>query len=133
MLNVHTSVRPAVVRTARFLPRREQLVPLLALSLFAVLLATGHAHAQTAASDLDSSLNPAATQICKNLDAIAKSAFVSVIALVLFGVGGIMIWLKVRGGIALALSGLVGFFIVKKLVPIAKSFGIVPEGVDCGA
>ena len=122
----------AKTQVARLLPQGN-LILLMAFALFAaVLVLSGNAHA-TAAGDLDSSLNPAATQICKNLDAIAKSAFVSVVALVLFVAGGIMIWLKVRGGMVLAASGLIGFFLVKKLVPIAKSFGIVPEGVDCGA
>lgn len=83
------------------------------------------------ATGLDTQLNPAATQICKNLDAIANSAFVSVIALAMFVGGGAMIWLKIRGGMALAAFGLIGFFIVKKLVPIAKSFGIIPAGINC--
>lgn len=83
------------------------------------------------ATGLDASLNPAATQICKNLDAIANSAFVSVIALAMFVGGGAMVWLKIRGGMGLAAFGLVGFFVVKKLVPIAKSFGILPAGITC--
>ncbi len=136
MMNIQHPVRIPRTRSAQAhtaLCKAHLALPLLAFALLAVVLAlSGNAHA-TAADDLDSSLNPAATQICKNLDAIAKSAFVSVIALVLFVAGGIMIWLKVRGGMVLAASGLIGFFLVKKLVPIAKSFGIVPEGVDCGA
>lgn len=103
---------------------------LVVLAVALVCLVGGMAHA-TAASSIDTSLNPAATQICKNLDSVAKSAFVSVIALVMFVGGLLMVWLKQRGGLALAAFGLVGFFVVKQLVPIAKSMGIVPAGITC--
>ncbi|MBZ9714971.1 hypothetical protein [Deinococcus multiflagellatus] len=83
------------------------------------------------AAGLDTQLNPAAAQICANLNAVAKSAFVSVIALCMFAAGGAMIWFKVRGGLGMMAFGLVGFFVVKNLVPIAKSFGIVPAGITC--
>lgn len=116
-----TLVRPASNRPLLL----TVLITGLALILMTVL------GSMAGATGLDSQLNPAATQICANLNAIAKSAFVSVIALVMFVGGAAMIWLKIRGGMGLAAFGLIGFFVVKNLVPIAKSFGIVPSGITC--
>ena len=104
-------------------------LPLLVTALALIVMTV--ISSMAGATGLDTQLNPAATQICTNLNAIAKSAFVSVIALVMFVAGCVMVWLKARGGMGMAAFGLIGFFVVKNLVPIAKSFGIVPSGITC--
>lgn len=82
-----------------------------------------------AQANLSTSLNPAAVKICSALTEFTQSGFVAMIGAGMFVIGGIMWWMKQRGGFAMMVGGLVGYYVVKQLVPIAKGFGIVPSSV----
>jgi|GEM_PF-5903685 len=86
----------------------------------AALLALSAAGAVT----IDKSLETATQTLCDNLKAIQSSAFVAAIAVVMFVVGGFMFWFKVRGALAMMVTGLVGFMIIKNIVSVANSFGL---------
>lgn len=87
--------------------------------------------AANAASAIDTAANTAAAGMCTQLKALTESAFVAIVAVAMFVGGGIMWWLKVRGGFAMMAGGLLGFFLVKQLIPLAKGFGILPSAVTC--
>jgi len=93
-----------------------------AVALLAVCQVAG---AQTAIN-LDTSLAPATTAICNTIKGIQTSAFLAIIAVVMFVAGLGMMWLKVRGGMGLAIGGFVGYFLVKQSLNIAKTVGILP-------
>ena len=75
--------------------------------------------------DLESSLAPAVTAICDTIRGIQSSTFLSIIALVMFVSGLAMMWLKVRGGMGLAITGFVGYFLIKQSLQIATTLTIV--------
>lgn len=92
---------------------------LLATALFVIALA-----GMTSAGAIDASLKPATDSVCKNMKDLQASTFVGVIAIIMTFAGGLMIWFKARGGLAMVAFGVIGYFFIKNLTGIASSLGL---------
>lgn len=101
---------------------KKQYLPILAI--IAVLAASSSA----GAINLDSGMSEATNTVCQTIKGIQNSAFLTLIAMVMFIGGGVMMWLKMRGGMALAITGFVGYFLVKQSLAIAQAFKLLPKG-----
>lgn len=93
-----------------------------AVALLAVAQVAG---AQTGIN-LDASLAPATTTICETIKGVQNSAFLAIVAVVMFVGGLFMMWLKMRGGMALAITGFIGYFLIKQSLNVAAALKITP-------
>lgn len=82
----------------------------------------------TSAGAIDTGMKDATTAVCTTIKSIQGSAFLTLIAMLMFIGGGVMIWLKMRGGLALLLTGFIGYFLVKQSLAIANAFKLLPAG-----
>ena len=71
-----------------------------------------------------SGLQNAGNQVCALLNQISTHMLVGVVAFVMFVAGAFMMWMKIRGGMALAITAFVGYFLVRQSVAIARGLGI---------
>ncbi|ASN83294.1 hypothetical protein [Deinococcus ficus] len=94
------------------------------LVVVSIMAAFGNAGA---IGDVDAGLSKATTAVCDTIKGLQESMFVRMIAMVMFIAGIGMMWLKMRGGMALSLTGFLGYFIIMQSMKIAKSFGLVPD------
>jgi len=102
---------------------QKQVTAVLPLALLLVIGAASAASGGAINVDDAAGLGKATGVVCATLTSLADSAFVSMIAIVMFVGGLAMIWLKMRGGMALAITAFLGYFIVKQSMGIAKSLG----------
>ena len=100
----------------------KKFIPVLAvISILALVTSAG-------ATSIDTSMKDATSAVCTTIKSIQGSAFLTLIAMLMFIGGGVMIWLKMRGGLALLLTGFIGYFLIKQSLAIAQAFKLLPTG-----
>lgn len=102
-------------------------------AILLTLMTFGMAEAQQIATvSLGSTtLDTATTNVCKVLKDLQGSNFVKLIALVMFVAGMVMMWLKIRGGMALSITAFVGYALITQSLAIANAFGLLPKTSGC--